>query len=148
MWRRLAVKGDKLNFGAFGLKSMESGWIKDREIEAARVVLARATRKNGKFWIKIFPDKPFTKKPPEVTMGAGKGDVAYFVASVVPGRILFELDGLSPEESKEVLRVVASKISLKTKVVERNHGKKQTLQSSGYRPADGNQRCCVNFIRR
>ncbi len=120
MWRRLAVKGDKLNFGAFGLKSMESGWIKDREIEAARVVLARATRKNGKFWIKIFPDKPFTKKPPEVTMGAGKGDVAYFVSSVTPGRVLFEVDGLPAVDSAKVLKTVASKISLKTKIIGKN----------------------------
>ena len=120
MWRRLAVKGDKLNFGAFGLKSMESGWIKDREIEAARVVLARATRKNGKFWIKIFPDKPFTKKPPEVTMGAGKGDVAYFVSSVTPGRVLFEVDGLPAVDSEKVLKTVASKISLKTKIIGKN----------------------------
>ena len=120
MWRRLAVKGDKLNFGAFGLKSMESGWIKDREIEAARVVLARATRKNGKFWIKIFPDKPFTKKPPEVTMGAGKGDVAYFVSSVTPGRVLFEVDGLPAVDSAKVLKTVASKISLKTIIIGKN----------------------------
>jgi large subunit ribosomal protein L16 len=99
---------------------MSKGWIKDREIEAARVTLARATRKSGKFWIKIFPDKPFTKKPPEVTMGAGKGDVAYFVASVVPGRILFEIDGLSEVESFLVLKNVASKLSVKTKVANKN----------------------------
>lgn len=119
IWRRLAVKGDKLNFGSFGLKSMSQGWIKDREIEAVRVIFARATRKMGKFWIRIFPDKPFTKKPPEVTMGAGKGDVAYFVASVVPGRVLFEVDGLPEAESKSVLKGVASKLSVKTKIVEK-----------------------------
>lgn len=116
-WRRVAVKGDQLNFGSFGLKTMEEGWIKDREIEASRVVLARATRKVGKFWIRIFPDKPFTKKPPEVTMGAGKGDVAYFVASVVPGRILFEVNGLAAEEAKRVLESVGSKLSVTTKVI-------------------------------
>ncbi len=116
-WRKIAVKGEKLNFGSFGLKTLVSGWIKDREIEASRVVLARATKKMGKFWIRIFPDKPFTKKPPEVTMGAGKGDVAYFVASVTPGKILFELDGLNKEESVKVLESVASKLSVKTKVV-------------------------------
>lgn len=119
-WRRVAVKGDKLSFAEYGLKAMEQGWIKDREIEASRVVLARATKKNGKFWIKIFPDKPFSKKPPEVTMGAGKGDVSHFVASVVPGRILFELDGLGQLESKKVLKNVASKLSIKTKVVDRS----------------------------
>jgi large subunit ribosomal protein L16 len=116
-WRRIAVKGERLTFAVAGLKAMESGWIKDREIEASRVVLARATRKSGKFWIKIFPDKPFTKKPPEVTMGAGKGDVSHFVASVVPGRILFEVDGLSPDAIKLVLKTVASKLSIRTKIV-------------------------------
>lgn len=116
-WRKIAVKGERMNFGSYGLKTLVSGWIKDREIEAARVVFARATKKAGKFWVRIFPDKPFTKKPPEVTMGAGKGDVAYFVASVTPGKILFEVDGLSKEESAEVLRVVASKLSVKTTVI-------------------------------
>lgn len=117
VWRKIAVKGDKLAFGSYGLKSLDAGWIKDRQIEAARVVLARATKKNGKFWIRIFPDKPYSKKPPEVTMGAGKGDVAFFVASVSPGKILFEIDGLSREESVELLTNVASKLSVKTKVV-------------------------------
>lgn len=116
-WRRIAVKGDKINFGSFGLKAVEPGWIKDRQIESARVVLARATRKEGKYWIRIFPDKPFTKKPPEVTMGAGKGDVAYFVASVTPGRVLFEIDGLSADISKKVLKSVAAKLCVNTKVV-------------------------------
>ena len=96
---------------------MDKGWIKDREIEAVRVVLARATRKLGKFWIRIFPDKPFSKKPPEVTMGAGKGDVAYFVASVVPGKIMFEIDGLPVAEAREVLKSVSMKLSVRTKVV-------------------------------
>ncbi|MDO9028191.1 MAG: 50S ribosomal protein L16 [Candidatus Roizmanbacteria bacterium] len=118
-FRKIAVKGDRLNFGSFGLKAMKSAWIKDREIESARVILARGTRKSGKYWIRIFPDKPFTKKPPEVTMGSGKGDVAYFVASVTPGKILFEINGLSKEESIKVLNIVASKLSVKTKVVSR-----------------------------
>lgn len=117
MWRKIATKGEKLNFGTYGLKTIEVGWIKDREIEASRVVLARATRKVGKFWIRIFPDKPFTKKPPEVTMGAGKGDVAYFVSSVSPGRVLFEVDGLSKDESYTVLKGVASKLSVRSKIV-------------------------------
>ena len=116
-WRRIATKGDKINFGSFGIKAMDPGWIKDRQIESVRVVLARATRKEGKFWIRIFPDKPYTKKPPEVTMGAGKGDVAYFVASVSPGRILFEVDGLSEAQAKKVLRNAAAKLSVNTKVV-------------------------------
>ncbi len=116
-WRSIAIKGNELNFGSYGLKTLDAAWITDREIEASRVVLARATRKNGKFWIRIFPDKPFTKKPPEVTMGAGKGDVSHFVASVVPGKVLFEIDGLPESEVKEVLRVVSSKLSVKTKIV-------------------------------
>lgn len=116
-WRRLAVKGDKVNFGSFALKSLEKGWIKDREIESARVVMARATRKIGKFWIRIFPDKPFTKKPPEVTMGAGKGDVSHYVASVVPGKVLFEVDGLTEAEVKKVFHNVSAKLSVNTKIV-------------------------------
>lgn len=116
-WRRIATKGDTLNFGSYGLKTIDPGWIKDRQIEAVRVVLARATRKEGKFWIRIFPDKPYTKKPPEVTMGAGKGDVAYFVASVSPGRVLFELDGLTEIQAKKVMRTAAAKLSVNTKFV-------------------------------
>lgn len=117
IWKRLATKGSNLNFGSYGLKTLDNGWIKDREIEASRVVLARATRKTGKFWIRIFPDKSFTKKPPEVTMGAGKGDVAYFVASVVPGKMLFEIDGVPAVEAKKVLKAVSSKLSVRTKIV-------------------------------
>jgi large subunit ribosomal protein L16 len=116
MWRTVATKGDKVNFGSYGLKTLESAWITDRQIESCRVVLARATRKAGKFWIRIFPDKPYTKKPPEVTMGAGKGDVDHFVASVTPGRVLFEIDGLNAAESKTVLQGVAAKLSVKTKI--------------------------------
>ena len=121
IWRRLAVKGERLNFGSYGLKALSCGWIKDKEIESSRVIMARGTRKVGKFWLRIFPDKPFTKKPPEVTMGAGKGDVAYFVASVVPGKILFEIDGLTEAESRHVLKNVASKLSIKSKFVTREN---------------------------
>lgn len=119
-WRRIAVKGEKVNFGSFALKSLGKGWIKDREIESCRVVMARATRKNGKFWIRIFPDKPYTKKPPEVTMGAGKGDVSHFVASVTPGRILFEIDGLNEQDVKKVFHNVAAKLSVTTKIVSKH----------------------------
>ncbi len=119
VYRRIAIKGDKVNFGDYALKSLDKGWIKDREIESARIVLARATRKVGKFWIRIFPDKPYTKKPPEVTMGAGKGDVAYFVASVVPGRVLFELKGVSEEDARKIFKTVSFKLSIKTKFVKK-----------------------------
>lgn len=115
-WRKIATKANSLNFGSFGLKSLGSGWIKDRQIEAARLILARATRKTGKFWIRIFPDKPYTMKPQEVTMGAGKGEVAYFVVSVAPGRMLFEIDGLVEDEVKKVFKNIASKLSVKTKM--------------------------------
>lgn len=117
IWRRIAIKGNELLFGSYGLKALESGWIKDRQIEAARLILARGTRKNGKFWIRIFPDKPYTKKPPEVGMGAGKGEVAYFVASVAAGRVLFEIDGLPEGEVKEIMKNISSKLSIKTKLV-------------------------------
>lgn len=117
IWRKIAMKGEKISFGSVGLKVMSSGWIKDREIEASRVILARATRKMGKFWIRIFPDKPFSKKPPEVTMGAGKGDIAYFVASVVPGKVIFEVDGLPVDEARAVLKAVSAKLSIKAKVI-------------------------------
>jgi len=116
-WRKFATKGNELNFGSFGLKTVEEGWIKDREIESVRVIFARATRKAGKYWMRIFPDKPYSKKPPEVTMGAGKGDVAYFVASVTPGRILFEIDGIAEIEARDVMRTVSSKLSVKTKFI-------------------------------
>lgn len=119
VWRRVATKGNELLFGSYGLKALEPGWIKDRQIEAARLILARATRKSGKFWLRIFPDKPYTKKPPEVGMGAGKGEVAYFVAPVTSGRILFEIDGLPENEINEVLKNIASKLSIKTKIVKK-----------------------------
>lgn len=117
VWRSIAVKGNNLNFGSYGLKTVGPGFITDRQIEASRVALARATKKAGKFWLRIFPDKPYTKKPPEVTMGAGKGDVSHYVVVVSPGRILFEIDGLPEAQVKEVFKTVASKLPLKTKIV-------------------------------
>lgn len=117
-FRRLATKGNSLAFGSFGIIAEGSGWIKDRQIEACRLVLARASRKAGKFWIRIFPDKPFTKKPPEVTMGSGKGDVAYFVASVVPGRVMFEFDGLMTEAEK-IHKNISVKLPIKTKLLKK-----------------------------
>jgi large subunit ribosomal protein L16 len=119
-YRRIAVKGETLNFGSFGIKALEQGQVRDRQIESCRVVLARATRKVGKYWIRVFPDKPYTKKPPEVTMGAGKGDVSHFVAKVVPGRVLFEIDGVDESYAKEVLKTVSSKLSVTTKFVNKS----------------------------
>lgn len=114
--RRLATKGFTLSFGSHGIIAEEPGWITDRQIEACRLVLARASRKSGKFWMRIFPDKPYTKKPPEVTMGSGKGDVAYFVASVNPGRVLFEYEGLIVEP-KKVFKNISVKLPIKTKLI-------------------------------
>ncbi len=116
-WRRIAVKGNEVNFGSFGIKSLSPGLITDRQIESCRVVMARATRKAGKFWIRIFPDKPYTKKPPEVTMGSGKGDVSHFVASVVPGRMLYEIDGLPEDVVKKVHHNLSAKLPVKTILV-------------------------------
>lgn len=117
IWRRIAVKGQEVNFGSYGIKSADQGWITDRQIEACRVILARSTRKVGKFWIRIFPDKPFTKKPPEVTMGSGKGEVSHFVASVVPGRVIFEVDGLDEALVKKLHKNISSKLPIKTMMV-------------------------------
>src|SRR3989344_332271 len=119
VWRKIAIKGNALEFGGIGLKSIEAGFIKDRQIEAARLILARKTRKTGKFWMRIFPDKPYTKKPPEVTMGAGKGEVAYFVSVVSPGRVLFEIDGVPEVEARVALKSVASKLPVKTKIIKK-----------------------------
>lgn len=120
IYRKVAVKGQNLAFGGYGLKATASGMMKDREFEAVRVILARATRKQGKFWFRVFPDRPYTKKPPEVTMGAGKGDVAYFVSVVVPGKILFEIDGITAAEARAVLESAGSKLSIKTKFVSKD----------------------------
>ena len=117
IWRKIAVKGNEVNFGSHALKSIDAGFITDRQIEASRVALARATRKTGKFWLRIFPDKPYTKKPPEVTMGAGKGDVSHYVAVVTPGRIMFEVDGLDNTQVSKVFKTISSKLPVKTKVV-------------------------------
>lgn len=116
-WRKVAVKGHKVNFGTHGIKSLGSGYITDRQIEACRIALARVTRKTGRFWIRIFPHKPYTKKPPEVTMGAGKGDVSHYVANVAPGTIMFEFEGLDDAGAKKAFKDVSTKLSVKTKLV-------------------------------
>ena len=117
IYRRTAIKGNNVNFGTHGVKALEPGMITDRQIESCRVVMARATRKAGRFWIRIFPDRPYTKKPPEVTMGAGKGDVSHYVAVVVPGRIMYEIEGLDADTIKAMHRNLSSKLGIKTKLV-------------------------------
>lgn len=112
-----AHRGTTLAFGEFGLQSEEEGWISSRQIEAARRAITHYTQRGGKVWIRIFPDKPITKKPPEVRMGGGKGDVYEYVAPVLPGRVLFEMGGVSKEVAMEALRLAAHKLPVKTKFI-------------------------------
>ncbi len=114
-----ATRGASLAFGDFGLKAVEPAWITNVQIEAARVAINRHIKRGGKMWIRIFPDKPITSKPAETRMGSGKGNPESWVAVVKPGRILFELEGISAELAKEALRLGASKLAVKTKIVAR-----------------------------
>jgi len=111
----LAYRGHRLAFGTFGIKSLEPGWITSRQIEAARIAMTRAMKREGQVWIRIFPDKPITKKPAEVRMGKGKGAPEYWVATVKPGTILFEAAGVDTELAKEALRLAAQKLPISTK---------------------------------
>ena len=105
--------------GEYGLQALEPGWISDRQIEAARVALTRYTRRGGKLWIKVFPDKPYTKKPAETRMGGGKGNPEYWVAVVKPGRVLFELAGVPEEVAREAMRLAGHKLPVKTRFIRR-----------------------------
>ncbi len=113
----IAGRGHQLSNGMFGIKSMESEFITSRQIEAARIAATRFMKREGQLWIKIFPDKPITKKPLEVRMGKGKGAVEYWVAVVTPGRIMFEVGGVSMDIAKEALRLAAQKLPVKTKFI-------------------------------
>ncbi len=108
-----------VQYGDFGLKALEAGWISNRQIEAARIAMTRKIKRGGKVWINIFPDKPYTKKPAETRMGSGKGSPEGWVAVVKPGRVMFELAGVPEPLAKEALRLAGSKLSIKTKVVQR-----------------------------
>jgi len=112
-------RGNQLAFGSFGIKALETDWITGRQIEAARQAISRAMKREGQIWIRIFPDKPITKKPAEVRMGKGKGTPEYFVARVTPGRILFEAEGVPIDVAKEALRLAAQKLPITTKFVVR-----------------------------
>ena len=114
-----AYRGNEVDFGEFGLKALEPAWITNRQIEAARVALTRFIKRGGKVWIRIFPDKPFTKKRAETRMGKGKGNPEYWVAVVKPGRVLFELGGVTPEQAREALELAAHKLPIKTTFVAR-----------------------------
>ena len=117
--RGMASRGSHVAFGSYGLKAIEAGWITARQIESARITISRIVRKTGKMWIRIFPDKPITKKPAETRMGKGKGTPEYWVAVVKPGRILFEVDGLEEKEAMEAFSVCSHKLPIKTKTVGR-----------------------------
>lgn len=119
--RGLATSGYDLAFGEFGLKALENGWLKNTQIEAVRVILARQLHKGGKLWIRVFPDKSVTKKPAEVRMGKGKGEVDYWVCVVKRGRVLFELGGVLEEFAKQCFRSAAYKLPIRTKFVTRIH---------------------------
>ena len=111
--------GSNIDFGQYGLKALEPGWISNRQIEAARIAITRHTKRGGKLWIRVFPDKPFTKKPAETRMGKGKGAPEGWVGVVKPGKILYELEGVSEEVAKEAMRLAAHKLPIKTKFVTR-----------------------------
>ncbi|MCB1022780.1 MAG: 50S ribosomal protein L16 [Acidobacteria bacterium] len=117
--RGKARSGDKLNFGDFGLKTLDPGWITDRQIEAARVAMTRHVKRGGKIWIRMFPDKPITKKPAETRMGKGKGAPDHWVAVVRPGRILYEIQGVEESLAREAFALAAQKLPVKTKFVTR-----------------------------
>lgn len=117
--RGLSYAGNQLNFGDYGLKSLDCGWVSAQQIEAARVAMTRYIKKGGKIWIRVFPDKPITKKPAEVRMGKGKGNPEGWVAVVKPGRVLYEVEGLEHATALEALTLAGHKLSVKTKIVVR-----------------------------
>jgi large subunit ribosomal protein L16 len=117
--RGKATRGENLDFGDFGLKALEAGWITDRQIEAARIAMTRHVKRGGKIWIRIFPDKPITKKPAETRMGSGKGAPDHWVAVVKPGRVMYEIQGVDMALAKEAFMLAAQKLPIKTKFVSR-----------------------------
>ena len=119
--RGKATRGNVVNEGEYGLQATTAGWIKSNQIEAARVALTRYIKRGGKVWIKIFPDKPITKKPAETRMGKGKGAPEYWVAVVKPGRVMFEIEGVSEEVAREALRLAAQKLPVQTKFLRREN---------------------------
>ncbi|MDX1902008.1 MAG: 50S ribosomal protein L16 [Gammaproteobacteria bacterium] len=112
--RGVATRGNRVSFGEYGLKSVETGRVTARQIEAARRAMSRHIKRGGKIWIRIFPDKPISKKPLEVRMGSGKGNVEYWVAQIQPGRMMFEIEGVTEELARQALRLAADKLPVKT----------------------------------
>ena len=117
--RGMSMRGNFVTFGSYGLKAIESGWVTARQIESSRIVISRIVRKIGKMWIRIFPDKPITARPAETRMGKGKGSLDHWVSVVKPGRILFEIDGVTEEEAVQAFRDAGHKLPMKTKIVQR-----------------------------
>lgn len=117
--RGKAYRGSDVSFGQYGLKALEPGWITSRQIEAARVAITRHVKRGSKLWIRIFPDKPITKKPAETRMGKGKGNLEYWVAVIKPGRVLYEMSGVSEDVAREALRLASHKLPVATKFVKR-----------------------------
>lgn len=115
--RGIETRGTDLAFGSYGLKAEEARWLTSRQIEAARRAITHHIQRGGKVWIRVFPDKPVTKKPPEVTLGGGKGSVDHYVFPVRPGRVLFEMDGVTPEIASAALRRAAAKLPIKTRII-------------------------------
>ncbi len=115
--RKTETRGTALSFGNFGIQSMGNAWINSKQIEAARKSITHYTKRSGKLWIRIFPDKPVTKRPPETTMGGGKGSVEYYVFPVRTGRVMFEIDGVSGEIAREALRRAGHKLPVKTRII-------------------------------
>ena len=114
-----ALRGNTISNGSFGLMATEPAWITSNQIEAARIAMTRYVKRGGKVWIKIFPDKPITEKPAETRMGSGKGSPEYWVAVVKPGRVMFEMDGVTEEQAKEAMRLAANKLPIKCKFVKK-----------------------------
>ena len=123
----VAHRGNQLAFGSFGIKTLESCWLTGQQIEAARQAVVRYMKREGKIWIRVFPDKPYTKKPAEVRMGKGKGSPEYFVARISPGRILFEADGVPTDVAREAMRLGAQKLPILTKFIVRRDYSEETI---------------------
>jgi large subunit ribosomal protein L16 len=125
-----ATRGNKITYGEFGLQALEPGWITSNQIEAARIAMTRYTRRGGQVWIKIFPDKPVTKKPAETRMGSGKGSPEFWVAVVKPERVMFEIAGVPEETAKEALRLASHKLPIKTKIIRREDAAVEAAEAS------------------
>src|SRR6185437_10854089 len=125
-----AWRGSTLSFGEFGLKSLSCGWVTNRQIEAARIAMTRFIKRGGKVWIRVFPDKPITKKPPETRMGKGKGAPEAWVVVIKPGKVLFEMEGVALNVAAEAMRLAAAKISVRTKFVSRVHAGESAKKAS------------------